>query len=237
MVAPPAADAFEGSSGGIIDLVERLGEKFEDEKRALEKAEANALSAYQLMSADLTAQVAAAGDEKATKESTKATRTEEGAEAKGDFSDTSSSVAEDEKYLTDLNKECETKSFDYQQRQIVRQGEIEAIMKAIEIMGTAASVDPKAAAAMMQGTVSFAQLRSSMHSPVQDSVAAFLEQKAGSIGSRLLALVASKAAADPFTKVKKMIKDMITKLMEEANEEASHKGFCDTEMGTNKQTR
>merc|ERR1719316_2114148 len=90
---------------------------------------------------------------------------------------------------------------------------------------------------MIQGTVSLAQLRSSVQSPVQDSVAAFLEQKAGSIGSRLLALVASKAAADPFTKVKKMIKDMITKLMEEANEEASHKAFCDTEMGTNKQTR
>jgi len=30
---------------------------------------------------------------------------------------------------------------------------------------------------------------------------------------------------------------MITKLMEEANAEAEHKAFCDTEMGTNKQTR
>merc|ERR1719399_138632 len=34
-----------------------------------------------------------------------------------------------------------------------------------------------------------------------------------------------------------MVKDMIQKLMEEANEEAEHKGFCDTEMGTNKVTR
>merc|ERR1719191_371594 len=34
-----------------------------------------------------------------------------------------------------------------------------------------------------------------------------------------------------------MIKDMITKLMEEATEEAEHKGFCDTELTTNKQTR
>merc|ERR1719335_1362867 len=30
---------------------------------------------------------------------------------------------------------------------------------------------------------------------------------------------------------------MVSKLMEEANEEAEHKGFCDTEMGTNKNTR
>merc|ERR1719321_2160406 len=46
-----------------------------------------------------------------------------------------------------------------------------------------------------------------------------------------------KVQADPFVKIKKMIQDMVDKLMEEANDEAEHKGFCDTEMGTNKQTR
>merc|ERR1719456_1474794 len=49
--------------------------------------------------------------------------------------------------------------------------------------------------------------------------------------------MATKTGDDPFTKVKKMIKDMITKLMEEANEEAEHKGWCDTELSTNQQTR
>merc|ERR1719253_1667910 len=34
-----------------------------------------------------------------------------------------------------------------------------------------------------------------------------------------------------------MIKDLITRLMEEANEEAEHKGWCDTELSTNKQSR
>merc|ERR1719327_353716 len=33
------------------------------------------------------------------------------------------------------------------------------------------------------------------------------------------------------------MKDMILKLTEEANAEAEHKGFCDKEMGMNKQTR
>jgi len=49
--------------------------------------------------------------------------------------------------------------------------------------------------------------------------------------------LAVRAAADPFAKVKKMIKDLIVKLMEEANAEADHKAFCDTELATNKQTR
>merc|ERR1719171_2983137 len=34
-----------------------------------------------------------------------------------------------------------------------------------------------------------------------------------------------------------MIKDLIVRLMEESTEEAEHKGWCDTELGTNKQTR
>merc|ERR1719371_61110 len=34
-----------------------------------------------------------------------------------------------------------------------------------------------------------------------------------------------------------MIKALIVRLMEEANEEAEHKGWCDTELSTNEQTR
>jgi chromosome segregation ATPase len=52
-----------------------------------------------------------------------------------------------------------------------------------------------------------------------------------------LVALAEHAQDDPFRKVKKMIKDLITRLMEEANEEAEHKGWCDTELSTNEQTR
>ena len=34
-----------------------------------------------------------------------------------------------------------------------------------------------------------------------------------------------------------MIKDLLVHLMEEANEEAEHSGWCDTELSTNGQTR
>merc|ERR1719215_985683 len=52
-------------------------------------------------------------------------------------------------------------------------------------------------------------------------------------------MIAEKVSvtSDPFKKVKKMIDDMITKLLEETNSESEQKGFCDKELGTNKQTR
>merc|ERR1719487_1134966 len=85
--------------------------------------------------------------------------------------------------------------------------------------------------------VSLAQLRSTDQSSKQADVANFLQQRSKLINSRLLSLMAQRASADPFKKVKKMIQDMISKLMEEANEAADHKAFCDAEMSTNKQTR
>merc|ERR1719444_164034 len=85
--------------------------------------------------------------------------------------------------------------------------------------------------------MAFAVLRADSQSKAQMKVALFLKSKAAELDSRVLSAVAGRAAADPFRKVKKMIKDLITRLMEEANEEAEHKGWCDTELSTNEQTR
>merc|ERR1719506_710177 len=68
----------------------------------------------------------------------------------------------------------------------------------------------------------------------QDKAAAYLQTRGEELHSRMLSLLVSRVADDPFDKVKKMIKDMIVRLMEEANEETEHKGWCDTELGTNK---
>merc|ERR1712144_184747 len=73
--------------------------------------------------------------------------------------------------------------------------------------------------------------------PNQLRVASYLKEQASRINSRVLSALAMRVEADPFKKVKKMIKDLITRLLEEANEEAEHKGWCDTELSTNEQTR
>merc|ERR1712048_488740 len=160
------------------------------------------------------------------------------ADAESDLQDTTTTRDADQAYLNDLVATCEQKASDFESRQQLRAEEIEAIEKAIEIIssGAVSGNADKHLPAMLQGS-SLAQLRSTGGSEAQARVAEYLSQQGTKLGSRVLSLMATRVADDPFAKVKKMIKDLIVKLMEEANEEAEHKGWCDTELSTNEQTR
>merc|ERR1719453_45616 len=60
---------------------------------------------------------------------------------------------------------------------------------------------------------------------------ASLAQRSSKLKSPILEALVLRAAADPFLKVKKLIQDLIEKLVTEAANEATNKGFCDTELG------
>jgi len=142
-------------------------------------------------------------------------------------------------YLNDLVATCSQKSSDFESRQQLRAEELEALDKAIEILSSegVSGAAERHLPTLVQKKASFAQVRALRANPTQSRVAEFLRQKGAAINSRVLSALAVRAAEDPFTKVKQMIKDLIVRLMEEANEEAEHKGWCDTELSTNEQTR
>merc|ERR1712216_785342 len=176
-------------------------------------------------------------DEKAE---TKAKTLQAKADATGDLKDTTSTREADQKYLADLTATCEQKASDFESRQQLRADEIVAIEKAIEIIssGAVAGNADKHLPSLMQNKASLlAQLRSDLNAQAKLQVVSYLNRRAKQLNSRVLSAIAQRASDDPFQKVKKMIKDLIVRLMEEANEEAEHKGWCDTELSTNEQTR
>merc|ERR1719183_544075 len=145
---------------------------------------------------------------------------------------------EDEKTLAEMEVECEEKGSSFDEKQQLRAEEIEAIGQAIKILqsGDVSGNADKHLGLAQVGTA-LAQLRSAGQSEgVHGRVTDFIASEGSRLHSRDLALLAQKLAADPFGKVKKMIDDMITRLLNEANEDAQHEGFCDEEMGKNKVT-
>jgi len=172
------------------------------------------------------------------KTSTKAKRLSDAANAKGDKAVAETTKASDEKTFSDTDAECKATSQDYENNQVTRAGEIKAIAKAIEILSSDAVAGNAEAHLPKLIQQSFAQLRASATNPeVAKRVSEFLKMRGSKLGSRYLALIAARAQADPFAKVKKMVKDLIVKLMEEANSEADQHAYCETELATNKQTR
>jgi hypothetical protein len=232
-VSAPEANAYESQSGGVIEMLEKLLDKFIEERTTLEKEEMNSKHAYDMLMQDLNAQVDQSTTDRGEKAEFKARTLQSKADAKGDLQDTITTRDADSKYLSDLTATCEQKASDFESRQQLRAEEIEAVEKAIEIVssGAVSGNADKHLPGLVQ--TSFAQLRSSSHTATQNRVATYLRQQADSLGSRVLSALATRVESDPFSKVKKMIKDLIVKLMEEANDEASHKGWCDTELSTN----
>jgi hypothetical protein len=219
-------------------MLEKLLDKFIDERTVLEKDEMNSKHAYDMLMQDLTAQIAQATQDRDEKAETKAAKLQAKADATGDLKDTTTTRDADSKYLADLTATCEQKASDFESRQQLRADEIVAIEKAIEIIssGAVAGNAAKHLPTMLQKS-SFAQLRSDSGTKAQARVALYLSAQAKKLNSRVLSALATHVSDDPFQKVKKMIKELIVRLMEEANEEAEHKGWCDTELSTNEQTR
>jgi len=237
-VGAPEANAYEFQSGGVIALLRKLQLKFEDQKLALEKEEMTAKANFEVLAQQLTDDIKADNASIEKKTQLKAKRLGDAAQARGDKKVAETTKAKDEKVLSDTNGECKATSEDFENNQVTRAGEIKAITKAIEILGSdavAGNADKHLPKFIQQGATSFAQLRGDS-APAQ-RVAEFLQGRAQKLGSRYLQVIAARAAEDPFGKVKKMIKDLIVKLMEQANAEADQHAYCQTELATNKQTR
>merc|ERR1719327_1958801 len=240
VAGPPEANAYEFQSGGIIEMLEKLLDKFMDKRTTLEKEEMSSKSAFDVMVIDLKGQIKQAEQDLAEKKKLKADKLAEKADKEAELTETMATLNEDKKYLADVKAECAQKASDFEDRQALRAQEIATLEKAIEIIGSgdvAGAAEKHLPTLVQSKATSLAQLRAANYSPEQARATQFLQDAAKRLNSKVLLSVAEHCEDDPFKKVKRMIKELIVKLMEEAGAEANHKAFCDTELATNAQTR
>merc|ERR1740123_2255968 len=197
-----------------------------------QKEEMNSQHASDMVVMDLTDSI-----EKAQKAGKK---TQEEKQLKG----TASVKAADEQTLSETKTECKEKSLSFEEKQKLRAEEIEALQKATEILRSpevsgnankylALAQVPNVATALLQAAGGASEHSQGVHRRIRD----FLASEGQRLHSQSLTLLAQTVMADPFAKVKKLIDNLIKRLLEEANEDANHEGFCDEEMGKSKVTR
>merc|ERR1712217_863061 len=87
-VSAPEASGYEFQSHTVIDMLEKLLDKFVDERTATEKKEMNTKHAFDMLMQDLTAQIDQATQDRGEKAGVKAKKLQAKADAEGDLTDT-----------------------------------------------------------------------------------------------------------------------------------------------------
>jgi hypothetical protein len=237
----PEANAYESQSGGIIGMLKKLKDEFRAKLGQCQKEEMNSKHAYDMLVTDLVDSIENSNANAEEKTITKARKQEQSASDKKSLASTITMKKEDEKSLSDMKTECSEKKDSFAEKQQLRAEEIVAIGQATKILESgdvSGNAGKHLDLAQTQEASAFPQLRSAGQSEgIHKRVLDFVASEGNRLHSHNLALLAEKMAADPFAKVKKMIDSMITRLLEEANEDAQHEGFCDKEIGKSKVTR
>merc|ERR1719261_2206022 len=83
----PEANAYDFQSGGIIEMLEKLLDKFMDKRTTLEKEEMSSKSAYDVMVIDLKGQITQAEQDLAEKQKLRAQKLEEKADKEAELAE------------------------------------------------------------------------------------------------------------------------------------------------------
>merc|ERR1719333_665417 len=173
-VSSPEANAYEFQSNGIIEMLEKLLDKFMDERTTLEKEEVSSKHAFDLLIQDLNDQIEQATQDRDEKAALKAKQLQAKADAEGDLTDTTTTRDADVKYLAEMVATCEQKAEDFVSRQQLRREELEAVQKAIEIISAnavAGNAEKHLPTLLQTEGTSLSQLRADGRSPSQERVA------------------------------------------------------------------
>jgi len=232
----PAAAVYKSQSGGILDVLEDLKEKAEEELSELRKAEASARHNYDMARQSLEDQIDADTADLDQEKASKAATAEAQATAEGDLALTGKDLADAKAALETANRNCMQVASDHEATAAARAVELKTIADAKQLL------EGSTAGAAAQ-TYSLLQLRSRLHSHAdlaKAEVETIVRRLAQEHHSAALAQLASRISAvmrfgastgeDPFAKVKGLIADMVAKLESEAGAEATEKAYCDEQM-------
>jgi len=234
----PSAAGYKSHSSGILDVLEDLKAKAEDELSALRKAESNTRHNYEMLKQSLEDEGKYNSKEKSEEEAFKADTEEIKATAKGDLAKTVALLDETTTALKTTQEDCMHVAADHDASVAGRAEELKVLDEAKKVISDTTS-------GAVAETYNFLQVSHGSRLKTRTDlksmeIVRFMKKLARDKHSKSLAQLASRVAAimqfgarngeDPFTKVKGLIKDMIVRLENQAQAAATEKAYCDEQM-------
>jgi hypothetical protein len=246
----PAPAVYTSKSGGVVDVLEDLKEKADDELQELRGAELTSKQNFKMLEQSLQDSMSNAGTDKGDAEAAKSKSEEEKAAAQGELEATNKALLEAKSRLEDIKHVCMQTAADHEESVTARKEELEVIAKAKAILQNSMSGASSSAVFFQVASRAHgrSRLRSKTRLEVQRAeVLSVVDRLARTYHSSALSQLASRISAelklggaggsDPFSKIKGMIADLIAKLEAEAQEAADEKAYCDDEMAKTKEKK
>merc|ERR550537_1119829 len=151
------------------------------------------------------------------------------ANAKEDLERVQAQLSEDQKFLMNLIKTCDEADKNFEIRKKTRLEEIQAVSETIEILTSDEARDS------FNGAYKFIQMsvRHKRVSGRRSLASKTLRAVARKTGNPQMSMLATAVELDAFTKVKKMIDEMIATLKTQQEDEVKKKDWCDSEFQEN----
>jgi hypothetical protein len=215
----------------IVGILKEMKDEMSRDLKDLIAAEETAIKQFEELKAAKTKEIAAAtrAIEKKTQRSGElAVKIVEG---KNDVEDTKDALSEDEQFQLNLRRDCATKEKEQNERIKIRAEEIQALSETIKILNDDDALDlfnktmkkPRSVALLQQGTT--------MES-VAEKAREIISGASGTfknVGLDLISMALRGKKVD-FSKVLKMIDDMVVVLKNEQVEDDEHKAYCEKEF-------
>jgi len=224
---PAGYKSYNSRSGEIFGILQQMKETFEQDLSKEQKDESAAQQRFEELVAEKKKGIEVARERKNTKVTELSEAEIALVNAKHDLKDTRENLSADQKFVVDLEEKCAMSDKEYEERTKSRQEEVEAIGDALKILTEDSARD------LFSSSLGFTQVRATKSSAARDHVVNILRAAARKNDNAQLALLATSAQLDAFTKVKAAIDEMIAELKKQQEDEVQHKRWCQDELRKN----
>jgi len=223
---------YAPASGQIVGILKAMKDETSSDLKAAVAAEEKAVADFASLKAAKQSEIAAATSAIETKTARAGEVAVEVVQTADAVEDAQKEAAETAKFLEDLGAQCAAKEAQWDERQKMRAEEVAAISEAITILNDDDSLEIFKKTAFTQESVGtgFLQTRASS-SPTLRARAIFTSlAQTGSHTTEMSLLASAVTSKADFSKINKMIDQMVTLLGQEQKDDDASKQLCNEEL-------